>query len=125
MNNNSTSRPAIAIDLKKDRIRIYKRTLHSIGDPEYIHLLVNPEDRTLAILRSDRSALGAYRLPRMRFENKRSFEITSKSLIRNLLNMCSEWQDNHLYRVYGEVIPNEGIVRFSLSESFIASRVRG
>ena len=38
---NNTSKPAILLDFKKDRIRIYKRTLHFIGDPAYILLLVN------------------------------------------------------------------------------------
>ena len=120
MSNKSTSRPAILIDLKKDRIRIYKRTLHSIGDPEYIHLLVNPRERILAILRSERSDLRSYRLPRMRFEDKQSFEITSKSLIRNLYNLCNEWQDKCLYRVYGEVVLNKSVAQFNLSESVVA-----
>ena len=125
MNNKPAYRPAITIDLKRDRIRIYKRTLRSIGDPEYILLLVNPEERTLAILRSDRSDIRAYRLPRVRFNDKQSFELTSKSLVRNLLNLCSEWHDNRLYRVYGEIIPNEGVVQFSLSESIEACGTRG
>ena len=125
MNNKPAFRPAITIDLKRDRIRIYKRTLRSIGDPEYILLLVNPEERTLAILRSDRSDIRAYRLPRVRFNDKQSFELTSKSLVRNLLNLCSEWHDNRLYRVYGEIIPNEGVVQFSLSESIEACGTKG
>lgn len=125
MSNKPVSRPAITIDFKKDRIRIYKKTLHSIGDPEYIHFLVNPEEHTIAILRSERSDLRAYRLPRVRFEDKQSFEITSKSLMRNLLNMCSEWQDKRLYRVYGEVVPNEGVVQFNLMEAVIGCGTRG
>lgn len=125
MINRSAARPAITIDFKKDRIRIYKRTLYSIGTPEFIHLLVNPEERTLAILRSDHSDLGAYRLPRARFEDKQCFEIASKSLMRGLLTLCDDWQDNRLYRVYGDIIPNEGIVRFNLADSFMACGTRG
>ena len=56
MTDNNIERPAILIDLKKYRIRIHKNTLRSIGDPNYILLLVNPEEHTLAILRSDRTA---------------------------------------------------------------------
>jgi hypothetical protein len=41
------ARPAILVDLKKYRIRIHKNTLHSIGNPKHILLLVNPEERTL------------------------------------------------------------------------------
>ena len=113
-------KPAISIDLKRDRIRIHKTALRTIGDPEYILLLVNPEERTLAILRSDRSDLRAHRLPRVRFNDKQCFEITSKPLVRSLLNLCNEWHDNRLYRIYGESIPTEGVVQFNLAESIVA-----
>ena len=122
---NLSSQPAIALDFKKDRIRIYKRTLHSIGDPEYIQLLINPEDHILAIWRSDRFDLRAYRLPRLRFEDKQSFEITSRYLMKSLLGICNTWQENRLYRIYGEIIPNDGIVQFNLTEAVIACGTRG
>ena len=124
MNNKSAARPAITIDFKKDRIRIYKRTLYSIGTPKFIHLLVNPEERTLAILRSDHSDLGAYRLPQARFKDKQCFEITSKFLMRGLLDLCDNWQDNHSYRVYGDLIPDEGVVQFNLADSFMSCGTR-
>ena len=122
---NDIIKPAILLDFKKYRIRIYKRTLHSIGNPEYIQLLINPEDYTLAIWRSDRFDLRAYRLPRLRFEDKQCFEIISKSLMKSLLGMCNTWQDNKLYRVYGEIIPNDGIVQFNLMKAVIACGTRG
>lgn len=111
----NTGRPAILIDLKKDRIRIYKRTLHAIGDPEYILLLVNPEDRTIVILRSDRDDQRAFRLPQARFADKQCFELHSKALVQNLRGMCEEWIENYSYRIYGEVVKNEGIARFCIS----------
>ena len=39
----------IVVDLKKFRIRIHRPTLHAIGDPKLIQLLVNPEKRAVAI----------------------------------------------------------------------------
>jgi hypothetical protein len=125
MKDKFSSHLAIAIDFKGNRIRIHRSTLRAIGNPEYIHLLINPEERTLAIQRSDRSDLKAYRLPPKRFEDHRSFEITSKALMRNLLLLCSEWQDEHLYHVHGEIIPVENIVRFNLTKSFIPCETRG
>lgn len=44
----------ILVDMKKRRIRIRKSTLHQLGDPEYIQLLVNPTDRMVAIRAVDR-----------------------------------------------------------------------
>jgi len=124
MSSNS-SRPAISIDLKKDRIRIFKRTLHAIGDPKYILLLVNPEDRTIVILRSDRDDQRAFRLPQARFDDKQCFELHSKALIQNLRVMCEDWTEDYSYRIYGEVVKNEGIAQFRISESIPAFGIRG
>jgi hypothetical protein len=116
MSDNTSLRPDITLDFKKNRIRIFKRTLLSIGDPEYIHLLVNPEERTLAIMRSERSDLRSYRLPRTRYKDRQYVEITSKSLMGNLLGLCSDMKDKHAYRIYGEIIQNKDIAQFSLTE---------
>lgn len=124
MSSNS-GRPAILIDLKKDRIRIYKRTLHAIGDPKYILLLVNPEDRTIVIVPSDRDDQRAFRLPQARFDDKQCFELHSKALVRNLRSMCNDWIDDYSYRIYGEVVKNEGIAQFCISESMPTYGARG
>ena len=117
MTNESASRVAILIDLKKDRIRIYKKTLHSIGDPEYILLLVNPEERTLAILRSDRFDLRSHRIPLSRLKDRQCIELYSKTLVKDLFDMCAVWQENNLYRMYGDIIKKEGIAQFYINES--------
>ena len=49
-------------DLKKNRIRIHKLTLHMLGDPEYIQLLVNPQDSMIAIRKSVRKDYLAHRV---------------------------------------------------------------
>ena len=40
----------LVIDAKKNRLRIYKTTLHELGDPKYIQLLVDPDQRNLVIV---------------------------------------------------------------------------
>ena len=121
----NSSRPTILIDLKKDRIRIYKRTLHAIGCPKYILLLINPEDRTIVILRSDRDDQRAFRLPQARFDDKQCFELHSKALIQNLRSMCNDWIDDYSYRIYGEVNKNEGVAQFCISEALPTYGTRG
>ncbi len=111
-----SGRPAILIDLKKGRIRVSKRTIHAIGDPKYILLLVNPEDRTIVILRSDRDDQRAFRLPQARFDDRQRFELHSRALVRNLRGMCDDWVDGYSYRIYGEVVKNEGIAQFCIAK---------
>ena len=124
MSNSHLSKPAISIDLRRNCIRIYRRTLRSIGTPEYILLLVNPSDCTLAIQSSDHSDPRAYRLPHRGPGNRLCCEITSKSLMENLLHLCKEWQDGCLYRIYGEIVRSEGVVQFNLTNAVRACGTR-
>ena len=44
---NTAVTPSILIDIKKNRIRIHKNTIHALGDPKYVLLLVNPKEATV------------------------------------------------------------------------------
>lgn len=55
MNNKHSSHPLICIDFKKNRIRIHRNTLRQIGNPEYIQLLVNPDQKMIGIKASSTS----------------------------------------------------------------------
>ena len=123
--NRDSARPAILIDLKKDRIRIYKKTLHAIGDPKYILLLVNPEERAIVILRSDMDDQRAVRLPQARFNDKQCFELHSKALIQNLRCMSADWVDDYSYRIYGDVVDSEGVAQFCISDALPTYGMRG
>lgn len=46
----SASEVSIALDMKKNRIRIHKPTVHMLGDPKLIQLLFDPEDIVVAIV---------------------------------------------------------------------------
>jgi hypothetical protein len=113
----NTERPAISVDLKKYRIRIHRKTLHSIGDPDYVLLLVNPEERMLAIRGCGRSDPGSNRINKDSLIDKKSFEMYSRFLVEKLRDIIHDWQENQSYRMYGEVIPNEGIVQFLMSDA--------
>lgn len=112
---NAEARPAISVDLKKYRIRIHRKTLHYIGDPDYVLLLVNPEERMLAIRGCGRSEPGSNRINKDSLVDKKSFEMYSRFLVEKLREICHDWQENQSYRMYGEVILNEGIVQFQMS----------
>ena len=112
-----TVRPAILVDFKKYRIRIHKNTLLALGNPNYVLILVNPEERTLAVLRSGLSDPRAYRITTTSLEANKSVELYSRALVKNLCDVFSGWHDRQSYRLYGEIIPSEGIARFSMPEA--------
>ena len=114
---NKILKPAILIDLKKPLIRIHKDTLYSIGNPEYILLLVNPKERSFAISASDRTDPKSHHISKGSLVNKKSFELYSTALVKSLQNLCLDWQDDKAYRIYGKKISNKGIVRFDMAEA--------
>ena len=114
-------KPSIMIDLKKNRIRIHQNTLYAIGNPDYVLLLVNPDECTLAILKSTRSDPKAHPITKKSHTNKKSFELYSRSLTKSLREICIHWQDNQLYRLYGKIIFNEGIAQFHMDDSILIS----
>jgi hypothetical protein len=110
-------KPLIVVDFKKDRIRIHNNTLLSLGSPKHIFLLVNPGELTLAILRSDCSNPRAHRISSVSLEGVKPLELYSRSLTKTLRDVCSVWQDHKSYRLYGDIIPSEGIVRFYMPDA--------
>lgn len=49
---------SLTLDPARNRIRIHKQTLQSLGNPIYVQFLVNPEEGYIAILGSDRPISG-------------------------------------------------------------------
>jgi len=117
MNKNKTLKPAISVNLKRPVIRIHKDTLHSIGNPDYVLLLVNPKECTLSVLPSDSSDPKAHHISQKSFTHKKSFELYSTSLVQNLRTLCKHWEENNAYRIYGEIIPNKAVIRFNMAKS--------
>ena len=122
---NNSSRPTISIDYKQNRIRIYKRTLRLIGNPKNIFLLINPEEQVLVILGSDKSDKKVLNTKYSHTKSNQSYEISCKHLLKQLLTVCNNWQDNRLYRIYGEVLQNQNAVQFRLVDAFIACGTKG
>lgn len=124
MGGNAESRPAISIDLRKYRIRIHKKTLHYIGDPEYILLLVNPDERTLAILQSNSNDPRAHHMDWTSIVIKKSIELYSRALLQSICDVCCILKKNQSYRIYGEIIPDEGMARFYMSDATQLNEVK-
>lgn len=124
MSRNTEVGYAISLDLKKYLIRIHKKTLHSMGDPEYILLLINPEACTLVILKSNQFDSKAHRIDWDLIVNKKSFELYSRAFLENICSICNIFRPNQLYRIYGEIIPDRGMALFYMSAAIQLSEVQ-
>lgn len=110
----NTSRLSIQIDLAKSRIRIHKVTLAALGGPEYILLLVNPEEKTLGILVGNMNMPGVHRMRTTK--GGHCYELYSTSLARQLRKVMPEWINGGKYLLNGELLPN-GTVLFPMSDA--------
>jgi len=116
MNRQTTQQPIICIDLKKNRIRVHKVTLHLLGDPDFIQLLVNPNSGILALkgtVPEDHLGLRIYKELLM---DGNCYEIHSKELMNTLQKVRSDWQNDHTYRIFGECNEQSGIALFPMKD---------
>lgn len=107
-------KPLIRIDLRKNRIVLTKKSLRDIGSPDYILLLVNPEARTLSIMKSDITVRQAHRI---RKTVSTEVELYSKGLLETLGKVCANWQENRAYRIRGNFVQGGGAITFNLDDS--------
>ena len=113
----STSTPTtIAKDIKKYRIRIHKQTIHLLGDPKYIQLLVNPLTMAVAIRPVEKELSGdqSHKVNMSLMNSDNSYEIYSRSFITRLCEVIGGLETNCSYRLSGEVISSKAAAVFSL-----------
>ncbi len=116
MNKQTYSRPILSIDTKRNCIRIHKCTLHLLGDPEYIQLLVNPDAKLIAVMRSTRADNLAHKVKYNRSIDHNCFELYSTPLLQTLQRVTKDWASNAGYRIYGEFNQKNNIAHFSMND---------
>ena len=117
MNEGSETRPMITLDVRKNRVRIHKHTLHLLGDPAYIQFLVNPQKMLIAILGSDHPIKGgsANRVNTQNFDAESCVECYSMMLMDKLFEIVGDFDAAYSYRLVGEANTKERIALFSLN----------
>lgn len=116
MNRQVSLKPVLCIDMKKNRIRIHKLTLHMLGDPEYIQLLVNPKSSMIAVRKSVRKDHLAHHIRYCETDSHNCCELYSTEFMKALSHTSIHLNDNQCYRVYGAFNPKECLAIFSMKE---------
>ena len=117
MNAYENQKSIVCIDLKKNRIRIHKTTLHMIGDPSFINLLVNPKEKLFAIKKSSAKDKSALRIRSNQLDDGNCVECGCRDLILLLNDIDNSWQINSSYRIYGKYNKGECLAQFSIKDS--------
>lgn len=111
----ASDNPVICIDPRKNRIRIYKRTLRLFEIPKYVRILVNPENSVIAIQCLDvRPSHQYHRIQWKKLEKHNSFEIYSSFLVDKLKTVCVDWPSHDSYRIVGTYYKKDRVASFDL-----------
>ena len=114
----SDSSITMALDMKKGRIRIHKNTLHILGDPQYIQILVNDATMQLALKCIDKPCSGdqCHKTNVKNLGADESCEFYSFALVSKLRELIKEIDAKHTYRLTnGKHVKSHGIALFELS----------
>lgn len=117
MNYNYAPTPAILLDHKKNRIRIHKQTLHLLGDPQYVILMVNPQTRMLAVCKSRKEDHLAQRIDWVKLSNCNCCEIYSLGLLQALQSISPQMSPRKSYRIPGAILSQIGVAQFRIDDS--------
>ena len=115
MSDHNSPTVLLSVDMKKYRIRIHKATLHLLGDPPYIQLLINPASSIVALKSVSRSTSKdqTHRVPKKTLRSSNSVEIYSKFFIDKLIELVPDLTDGNCYHMTGTIIPSEKMAVFS------------
>ena len=102
----------ISIDTKEYRIRIHKRTIHLLGDPEYIQILVNPVKCQIAIRPSTQKDYLALHVRK----TQRECVFQTINLIRNIQAIAGCLLEPATYRLYGRLCRQDHALYFPLEQ---------
>lgn len=97
----STSKLTLQLDLARSRIRVHRKTLTALGNPEYILLIVNPEEKTLGIIQSANTP-SAHRIKYS--SGKQCQELYSTSLSRQFRRVMPNWINGGKYLLSGDLM---------------------
>ena len=107
---------SISVDLKKYRLRIHKATLHLLGDPKFVQLLVSPDHSMVAIRCIDQQHTGdqSHRIDQRMMVSANSIEIYRRLFTEMLLCSDSHLDDRKLYRLTGRILEEHRAAIFPL-----------
>ena len=105
------------IDPRKSRLRLYKATLHSLGNPKYIQFLISQKQGNFAIRAVDKDFIGSQTL-RVNIESLSpdgSYEVFSSILVNKLCEVIGITDMKSSYRLSGSIIPSQNMALFPFS----------
>lgn len=110
------SRPAISVDPRTNIVRIHRVTLDMLGRPDYVMLLVNPENMQIGVRPSNKRDRHAHKVRWEVLTDTRSYEICSMRFISELYKFNNNADKNTAYRLYGHYFKESNVAVFDFKD---------
>ena len=112
----NTTLLCLVVDFQRNRIRLYKNVLQSLGNPSFVRLLINPAEKIVAVQVSDHNDPRAHRISNsVSCKNQRN-EIYSTQLMQKLL-LCGPWDASCAYRLTANGCVKGELLTFRIDDS--------
>lgn len=107
---------SITIEMRKNRIRLHSSLYHALGEPQYIQLLVNPNEKKLCIKSVD--SMSAFTQPIKVSTSKatENYELYSCTLITKLSKEMNVTNKEASYKLNGIASSANRIAIFSFNK---------
>ena len=109
--------PVLVVDFKYNIIRIHRSTLLALGNPSFFDVLVSPSQGKIGIRAQQSRTTTAQKVNTTSLELQRSIQLYSTNLVRQLLEINPEWDDEQIYKMEGVLIDSEDMVMFDSHNS--------
>lgn len=103
----------ISFNYKADTVRIYKSTINVLGNPRFIHFLINPERKQLFIQGSNTREHDSLEVPGSDYRNRYSFVLHGRRCIKKISTMAG-WDLDGSYTLTGKYLDGYNMVQFEL-----------
>lgn len=106
----------MTIDIKKNRIRIHKTTVHGLGDPAAIQLLIDPVKLIFAIRAANAQTPNehTHKLYPEKHGTESSYEIYSRAFVTAFCSLVDGLDPSCSYRMTGRLLKKQSAAVFSL-----------
>ncbi len=116
---------SISVDLKKYRLRIHRNTLNALSVPQYVQLMINPEEMVIAIWGTDKALAESHKVNLSQLNADNSYELYSKMLMSELCTIVPDLDKGKSYRLYGKKVAGENVALFPMTSIQIMERSKG
>lgn len=115
---------AITFCYRRGRAVIFKSVITALGNPDYIRMLINPEERVVIVQVCDKRERNAIEVPRNLCKDGVTFLINSVAFLESLTKLMN-WSRQLTYRVKGELRTESSFMLFLLDEAEIVHEPDG